>query len=307
MENNFKSGFVGIVGKPNVGKSTLLNKLIGQKIAVISPKPQTTRGKILAIMTEEDSQVVFLDTPGFHKPKNKLGETMIKAVNDTIADVDMLIMVVEPDTNCNGAERAIIEKIADIPCILVINKADTVKFDSLLPVIDFYSKQHDFVDIVPISAKTGLGIDELKKVIKDHLEIGPMFYPEDMITDQQEKQVVAEIIREKMLYTLDKEVPHGTAVEIVKMKYNENDSKPVYNICANIYCEKASHKGIIIGNGGSMLKKIGSMARVDCEKMLDAKVYLELWVKVKQDWRNSNNLMKEFGLLEGNKTDISDI
>ena len=307
MENNFKSGFVGIVGKPNVGKSTLLNKLVGQKIAVISPKPQTTRGKILAIMTEEDAQVVFLDTPGFHKPKNKLGETMIKAVNDTIADVDTLVMVVEPDTNCNGAERAIIEKLGDIPCILVINKADTVRFDELLPVIDFYSKQHNFAEIVPISARTGLGIDELKKVIKNYLEEGPMFYPEDMVTDQQEKQVVAEIIREKMLCLLDKEVPHGIAVEIIKMKYNENDNNPVYNISANIYCEKASHKGIIIGQGGAMLKKIGSQARIDCEDMLEAKVYLELWVKVKQDWRNSNNLMKEFGLIESEKTDFSDI
>ncbi len=296
MNSNFRSGYVGIIGKPNVGKSTLLNKLIGQKIAIISPKPQTTRGKILAIMTDENSQVVFLDTPGFHKPKNKLGETMIKAVNDTIADVDALIMVVEPVASCTENEKTILEKTGDIPTILVINKADTVKRDELLPVIDFYSKYKQFADIVPISAKTGLGISELKAVIKSHIEEGPMFYPEDMITDQQEKEIVAEIIREKMLRLLDKEVPHGTAVEIVKMKYNGDVQKPTYSISANIYCEKASHKGIIIGAGGTMLKRIGTNARIECEKLLESKVFLELWVKVKQDWRNSNNLMKELGL-----------
>ncbi|MBQ7901286.1 MAG: GTPase Era [Clostridia bacterium] len=298
MNDSFKSGYVGIVGRPNVGKSTLLNKLIGQKIAIISPKPQTTRGKILAIMTDEDSQVVFLDTPGFHKPKTKLGENMIKAVSETIADVDVLIMVVEPVAFTTNNELEIIEKIGDIPCILVINKADTVRRDELLPVIEHYNNLHQFADIVPISAKTGLSINELKKVIKSHLYEGPMFYPEDMITDQQEKQIVAEIIREKMLRMLDKEVPHGTAVEIIKMKYNGDNNKPTYSISANIYCEKASHKGIIIGAGGEMLKRIGTQARIECEKMLEAKVFLELWVKVKQDWRNSNNLMKELGLTE---------
>lgn len=296
MTNNFKSGYVGIIGRPNVGKSTLLNKLIGQKIAIISPKPQTTRGKILAIMTDEDSQVVFVDTPGFHKPKNKLGQNMIKAVSDTIADVDMLLMVVEPTASITNNEQEILEKSGDIPTVLIINKADTVKRDELLPVIDFYSKYKEFADIVPISAKTGLGINELKKVIKEHLEQGPMFYPEDMVTDQQEKEIVAEIVREKMLRLLDKEVPHGTAVEIIKMKYNGDDEKTAYSISANIYCEKASHKGIIIGAGGNMLKRIGTSARIECEKLLDAKVYLELWVKVKEDWRNSNSLMKELGL-----------
>ena len=298
MENNFKSGYVGIVGRPNVGKSTLLNKLIGQKIAIISPKPQTTRGKILAIMTDEDSQVVFLDTPGFHKPKNKLGENMIKAVSETIGDVDVLIMVVEPVASTTNNEMEIIEKIGDIPCILVINKADTVLREELLPVIQHYDSMGKFVDIVPMSARTGLSVNELKKVIKSHLYEGPMFYPEDMVTDQQEKQIVAEIIREKMLRLLDKEVPHGTAVEIIKMKYNGDDEKPTYSISANIYCEKASHKGIIIGAGGTMLKRIGTNARIECEKLLEAKVFLELWVKVKQDWRNSNNLMKELGLTE---------
>lgn len=298
MTNNFKSGYVGIIGRPNVGKSTLLNKLIGQKIAIISPKPQTTRGKILAIMTDDDSQVVFLDTPGFHKPKNKLGENMIKAVSDTIADVDVLLMVVEPNASVTNNEAEILEKTGDIPTVLIINKADTVKRDELLPVIDFYSKYKDFADIVPVSARTGLGINELKKVIKSHIQEGPMFYPEDMVTDQQEKEIVAEIVREKMLRLLDKEVPHGTAVEIIKMKYNGDDEKPTYSISANIYCEKASHKGIIIGAGGNMLKKIGTSARIECEKFLDAKVFLELWVKVKEDWRNSNSLMKELGLTE---------
>lgn len=298
MDNNFKSGYVGIVGRPNVGKSTLLNKLIGQKIAIISPKPQTTRGKILAIMTDEDSQVVFLDTPGFHKPKTKLGENMIKAVSETIADVDVLIMVVEPVASTTNNEMEIIEKIGDIPCILVINKADTVLREELLPVIEHYNNMGKFSDIVPMSAKTGLSVNELKKVIKSYLCEGPMFYPEDMVTDQQEKQIVAEIIREKMLRLLDKEVPHGTAVEIIKMKYNGDDEKPTYSISANIYCEKASHKGIIIGAGGTMLKRIGTNARIECEKLLEAKVFLELWVKVKQDWRNSNNLMKELGLTE---------
>ena len=305
MDKSFKSGFVGIIGKPNVGKSTLLNKLIGQKIAIISSKPQTTRGKILAIMTEENAQIVFLDTPGFHKPKNKLGETMIKTVNDTIADVDMLLMVVEPDLISNKAEEIIIDKVGDIPCILVINKCDTVRHDEILQVIDFYSKKYGFKDVVPISAKTGEGIEVLKKLLKDSLSEGPMFYPEEMITDQQEKQIVSEIIREKILRLLDKEVPHGIAVEILQMKYNEN--KNLYNISANIYCEKNSHKGIIIGSGGAMLKKIGTYARQDCENLLDSKVNLELWVKVKQDWRNSNNLMKELGIGEDSKTDFSDI
>lgn len=290
--NGYKSGYVGIVGVPNVGKTTLLNALIGQKIAIISPKPQTTRGKILGIMTDEECQAVFLDTPGFHKPKNKLGENMIKAVNETISEADFLICVVEPDTEIRNSEEEVINKGANLPAILVINKIDTVKKDELLPVIDKYSKIRDFEKIIPLSAKTGDGIDLLKSAIKELLPEGPMYYPEEMVTDQPEKQIVAEIIREKTLLYLDKEVPHGIAVEIVKMKEKEN----VTSISANIYCEKDSHKGIIIGAGGRTLKKIGERARCDCEKMLDQKVFLELWVKVKKDWRNSNFLMKEFGL-----------
>lgn len=293
MENkNFKSGYVGIVGIPNVGKTTLLNALIGQKIAIISPKPQTTRGKILGIMSESGMQAVFLDTPGFHKPKNKLGENMLKAVNETIGEADFVLVVVEPTDEVRNAELEIIEKTKNIPAILVINKCDTARKDTLLPVIEKYSKLRGFAEIVPISAKTGDGIDALKEEIRKLLPEGPMYYPEDMVTDQPEKQIVAEIIREKTLYTLDKEVPHGIAVEIVKMK----EGKDIVSISANIFCEKDSHKGIIIGSGGRTLKRIGSLARRDCEKLLDKKVFLELWVKVKKDWRNSNFLMKEFGL-----------
>lgn len=294
----FKSGYVGIIGRPNVGKSTLLNKMLGQKIAIISAKPQTTRNKILAIMSDEDSQVVFLDTPGFHNPKNKLGINMMKAVDSTISDVDMLLMVVEPKTDIPVSELKIIEKIGDIPTILVINKTDTVKKEELLPSIAAYSKLHDFKEVVFVSARSGDGVDFLKKMIKDNLYEGPMYYPEDMVTDQQERQIIAEIIREKMLNLLDKEVPHGIAIEIVKMKHRQKNDESIYDISANIYCEKSSHKGIIIGSGGKTLKEIGTKARIDSEKLLSAKVFLELWVKVKADWRNSNNMLKEFGLTQ---------
>ncbi len=295
MDNNFKSGFIGIFGVPNVGKSTLLNKLVGQKIAIISPKPQTTRNKILGIMHEEGFQAVFTDTPGFHTPKTKLGETMVKAVNETIGDIDAAMLVVEPNNDITSAEKQIIKKLDGIKTILVINKADTVKREKLLSVISCYTQEHGFDDVVPVSAKTGENIDELKTIIKEMLPCGPMYYPEEMVTDQQEKQIVAEIIREKMLLELRQEIPHGTAVEIIKMKY-EDKSGGMYNISANIFCEKESHKGIIIGKGGKTLKQIGTLARSDCEDMLECKVYLQLWVKVKEDWRNSNNLMKELGI-----------
>ncbi len=295
---NFKSGYVGIVGRPNVGKSTIMNALLGQKIAIISAKPQTTRSKILSIMSDENSQVVFLDTPGFHNPKNKLGENMMKAVDNTIADVDFLLMVVEPTTEIPPSEYKIIEKIGDIPAILVINKADTLRKEELLPVIAAYSKAHDFKEILFVSAKTGYRMDELKSVIKENLSEGPMYYPEDMVTDQQERQIIAEIIREKMLNLLDKEVPHGIAIEILKMKTRTKNGETMYDISANIYCEKNSHKGIIIGAGGKTLKQIGTLARKDAEEMLSAKVFLELWVKVKSDWRNSNNMLRELGFTD---------
>ena len=295
---NFKSGYVGIVGRPNVGKSTIMNALLGQKIAIISAKPQTTRSRILSIMSDSDSQVVFLDTPGFHNPKNKLGENMMKAVDNTIADVDFLLMVVEPTTEIPSSEFKIMEKIGDIPAILVINKADTLKKEELLPVIAAYSKAHEFKEILFVSAKTGYRMDELKSVIKENLYEGPMYYPEDMVTDQQERQIIAEIIREKMLNLLDKEVPHGIAIEILKMKNRTKNGETMYDISANIYCEKNSHKGIIIGAGGKTLKQIGTLARRDAETMLSAKVFLELWVKVKSDWRNSNNMLRELGFTD---------
>lgn len=292
MQKEYKSGFVGIVGRPNVGKSTLLNRLVGQKIAITSPKPQTTRGKILGIMHGEDYQAVFMDTPGFHKPKNKLGESMVRAVGETIGGADLIMMVVEPDAEIHPGEDKILEKISDVPAVLVINKTDTVAKEKLLSVIAGYSQRARFEEIVPVSARTGENLDELKRVIHSLLPTGPMYYPEDMVTDQQEKQLAAEIIREKMLYVLRQEIPHGAAVEVVKMKFDGE----IYNISANIFCEKESHKGIIIGKGGKTLKEIGSRARLECEKLLDAKVYMQLWVKVKEDWRNSVSLMRELGI-----------
>ena len=296
MNDNFKSGYVAIVGRPNVGKSTLLNRLVGQKIAIISPKPQTTRNKILGIMHGDGFQAVFTDTPGFHKPKNRLGENMIKAVDESIGDADLAILVVEPTDEVSASEENIIKKIEKIPSVLVINKCDTMPRENLLSVIAKYNSLADFAAIVPVSARTGENVSELESVIKENLPKGPMYYPDDMVTDQSEKQIVSEIIREKMLYVLRQEIPHGAAVEIAKMKYDGSKDGGMYNISANIFCEKNSHKGIIIGAGGKTLKKIGTLARQECEKMLECKVYLELWVKVKEDWRNSENLIKELGI-----------
>lgn len=291
--SKFKSGFVSIVGMPNVGKSTLLNMIAGQKIAIISDKPQTTRNKILAIYTNEDEQIIFTDTPGIHKPHNKLGEVMVKAANDSMNDVDVILFCVDATKPICKTEKDIAENInkLKLPCILVLNKIDMVKKDTLLPLIAEYSNLHDFEAIVPISAKTGDGLEILLNNIRQFIPNGPKFYYDDMVTDQPEKQIAAEIIREKLLWLLDKEIPHGIAIEIEKMKENKN----VTSINASIYCEKASHKGIIIGKNGEMLKKTGTLARADIEKMLDKKVYLELWVKVRPDWRNSNAQIKNFG------------
>ncbi len=292
-ENKYRSGFVSIVGMPNVGKSTLLNMIAGQKIAIISDKPQTTRNKILAIYTNEDEQIIFTDTPGIHKPHNKLGEAMVKAANESMSDVDVLLFCVDATKPICKTEHNIADNIKKlgVPCILVINKVDLVKKDLLLPLIADYSNIHDFEAIVPISAKEGDGIEILLNNIRQFIPYGPKFYYDDMVTDQPEKQIAAEIIREKLLWLLDKEIPHGVAIEIEKMKENKN----VTSINASIYCEKASHKGIIIGKNGEMLKKTGTLARQDIEKMLDKKVYLELWVKVRPDWRNSNSQIKNFG------------
>ena len=293
MKNNFKSGFVSIIGMPNVGKSTLLNTIAGQKIAIISDKPQTTRNKILAIYTTDTEQIVFTDTPGIHNPHNKLGQFMVNIANESMSDTDVLLFVVDATRKIQDIERQIAEQIekCGVPCILVINKVDMVKKEELLPLIADYSSMYDFESIVPISAKNSDGVDMLLEDIKEHLYEGPAFYDEDMVTDQPERQIAAEIVREKMLWLLDKEVPHGIAIEITKVK----EKQKITEIYATIYCEKASHKGIIIGKNGEMLKKIGTLSRGDIEKMLDKKVYLELWVKVKNDWRNSDFMIKNFG------------
>lgn len=290
---DFKSGFASIVGMANVGKSTLLNRIAGQKIAIISDKPQTTRNKILAIYTNDDEQIIFTDTPGIHTPRTKLGEYMVKTANDSMNETDVIIFVADASTEIHPLEEAIAKSVekSGVPCILVLNKIDTIKKDMLLPVIADYSSLCNFEAIIPISAKNGDGIEILLNNIRQFIKPGPKYYYDDMITDQPEKQIAAEIIREKMLWLLDKEVPHGIVIEIEKMKEQEN----ITEICASIYCEKTSHKGIIIGKGGEMLKKIGSLARTDIEKMLDKKVYLQLWVKVKTDWRNNNSLIKNFG------------
>lgn len=290
---DFKSGFASIVGMANVGKSTLLNRIAGQKIAIISDKPQTTRNKILAIYTNDEEQIIFTDTPGIHTPRTKLGEYMVKTANDSMNETDVIIFVADVSTEIHPLEESIAKSVAKsgVPCILVLNKIDTIKKDMLLPVIADYSSLCDFEAIIPISAKTGDGIEILLNNIRQFIKPGPKYYYDDMITDQPEKQIAAEIIREKMLWLLDKEVPHGIVIEIEKMKEQEN----ITEISASIYCEKTSHKGIIIGKGGEMLKKIGSLARTDIEKMLDKKVYLQLWVKVKTDWRNNNSLIKNFG------------
>ena len=294
MENKeFKSGFVSIIGMPNVGKSTLLNKIAGQKIAIISDKPQTTRNKILAVYTTDEEQIIFTDTPGIHRPHNKLGEYMVNVANESIGDVDVVLFVVDASRKIQDMEREIAKNASKsgVPCILVLNKVDAVNKEDLLPMIADYSSMNEFESIVPISAKTGDGVEILLNDIREHLIDGPQFYDEDMVTDQPEKQIAAEIVREKMLWLLDKEVPHGIAIEITKMQEKPNITK----IYATIYCEKATHKGIIIGKNGEMLKKIGTLARGDIEKMLDKKVYLELWVKVKTDWRNNDFLIKNFG------------
>lgn len=293
MNKNFQSGFVSIIGRPNVGKSTLLNALVGEKIAIISDKPQTTRNKILAIRNTDDAQVIFTDTPGIHKPKNKLGEYMVKVANDSMGEMDVVLFVVDATNKTTEPERKIAQNLnaLRVPVILVINKVDLARKEALLPMIADFSSLHNFEAIVPVSALKNDGVDRLLNEIMQNIPKGPAFFPDDMITDQPEKQIAAEIIREKLLWLLDKEVPHGIAIEIMKMK--EQDK--VTSIQANIYCEKTTHKGIIIGKDGAVLKKVGTMARIDIQKMLGRKVYLELWVKVKNDWRNNNYLIRNFG------------
>lgn len=296
MKNDFKSGFVTLIGRPNVGKSTLMNYLIGQKIAITSNKPQTTRNRIQTVLTTDEGQIVFVDTPGIHKAKNKLGEYMINVAEKTLNEVDVVLWLVEPTTFIGAGEQHIAKQLQRVktPVILVINKVDSVKREEILPAIAAYKDIYDFADIVPVSARSGDNTDELLRVIMKYLPYGPQFYDEDTVTDQPERQIVAELIREKALHSLQDEIPHGIAVAIDRMKMQNK----VMHIDATIICERDSHKGIIIGKQGSMLKKIGSTARYEIERMLDCKVNLKLWVKVKKDWRDSEFLMKNFGYRE---------
>lgn len=295
MKENFKSGFVAIIGRPNVGKSTLMNHLIGQKIAITSKKPQTTRNKIQTVYTCEDGQIIFLDTPGIHKAKNKLGEYMVNVAEQTLKEVDVILWLVEPTTYIGAGEKHIAEQLqkTSLPVILVINKVDTVKKEDILQVIDNYRKLYDFAEIIPASALRGQNTKDIVNSLFKYMPYGPMFYDEDTVTDQPQRQIVAEIIREKALHALDEEIPHGIAVTIEKMR--ERKGQHIVDIEATIICERDSHKGIIIGKQGSMLKKIGSNARFEIEKMLEERVNLKIWVKVKKDWRDSDTLMKNFG------------
>ena len=295
MDTNYKSGFAAIIGRPNVGKSTMMNHLIGQKIAITSKKPQTTRTKIQTVYTSDEGQIVFLDTPGIHKAKNKLGEYMVNVAQRTINDVDVVLWLVEPSTFIGAGEKHIAAQLAKgkTPVILIINKVDTVEKEEVLRFIDAYRKIYDFEEIIPISALRGHNIGDVIPSILKYLPYGPQFYDEDTITDQPERQIVAEIIREKALHALDEEIPHGIAVTIESMKKRKKGG--LMDIEATIICERESHKGIIIGKQGAMLKKIGTNARYEMEMFLESKVNLKLWVKVKKDWRDSDFLMKNFG------------
>ena len=292
-----KSGIITICGRPNVGKSTLTNALAGEKIAIVSDKPQTTRNRITAVVNRGESQFVFLDTPGLHKARTRLGDYMVKVVKDSVADVDAVMLLVEPIANIGGPEQELIGRIKTlgVPAALVINKIDTVKKEDLLAVMAVYGQAFDWNAVLPISARTGEGVDELMDVLGGWLPEGPQLFPEDKITDQPERQIMSEILREKLLRCLDKEVPHGTAVEITKFSQRDND---IIDIHATIYCEKESHKGIIIGKNGAMLKKISSQAREDMERFMGAKVYLETWVKVKENWRDNPAAIQNFGYTE---------
>ncbi|WP_458784095.1 GTPase Era [Vallitalea sediminicola] len=301
MLNNFKSGFVTIIGRPNVGKSTLMNQIIGQKIAIMSDKPQTTRNKIQTIITSEEGQIIFIDTPGIHKPKHKLGEYMNKTAIDTFRGVDVILWLVEPNMEIGRGDEYIIEQLGKVktPVILVINKIDKISKDNVLEVINTYKDAYKFAEIIPISALKGDNTDDIPNILFKYLEEGPQFFDSDMITDQPERQIVAELIREKALHLLQQEIPHGIAVVIDRMK--DRDNKDIVDIDATIICERDSHKGIIIGKQGAMLKKIGTRARIDIENLLGSKVNLKVWVKIKKNWRDSDFLLKNYGF---NKRDM---
>ncbi len=302
MDNStgFKSGFVTIIGRPNVGKSTLMNQIIGQKIAITSNKPQTTRNRIQTVYTDMDrGQIVFLDTPGIHKAKNKLGRYMVSAAEHTLKDVDVILWLVEPSAFAGAGERHIAEILGRVklPVILVINKIDTLaRKDELLRFIDTYRQIYEFDEIIPASALKGENVPKIVDLIYKYLPYGPMFYDEDTVTDQPQRQIVAEIVREKALHALDEEVPHGIAVSVDRMKQRKD--RNITDIEATIICERDSHKGIIIGKGGAMLKKIGSNARFEIEKLLEGQINLRLWVKVKKNWRDSDAMLKNFGYKE---------
>jgi len=290
----FKSGFITIIGRPNVGKSTLLNHLMGEKLSIVSSRPQTTRNNIQTILTRDNFQIVFVDTPGMHKPKHKLGEYMVKIAKDSMQDVDVVLFLTTPEGEINKADLHVLEQLkqCNTSVFLVVNKIDENPADRVAKTLEEYAKVFDFKEIIPISAINGKNADKLLELVVDNLPEGPMYYPEDMITDQQERFIVMEIIREKALRLLSQEVPHGIAIEILTMKKNENGN---YLIEANMLCEKDSHKGIIIGKNGSMMKKISTYARQDIEKFLGCKVNLKLWVKVKSEWRDSAFVLKELG------------
>lgn len=315
-DNKKKSGFVTLIGRPNVGKSTLMNHLIGQKIAITSSKPQTTRNRIQTVFTDERGQIIFLDTPGIHKAKNKLGQYMVSVAERTLKEVDIVLWLVEPSTFIGAGERHIAEQLAKAttPVILVINKIDTVNKNQILVFINAYKDVLKFAEIIPVSALKGENTEELMKSIFNYLPYGPMYYNEDTITDQPERQIVAELIREKALRFLDEEIPHGIAVSIEQMKerssseYNVNSTNDenalgIIDIHATIICERDSHKGIIIGKSGAMLKRIGTEARKEIENLLDCQVNLQLWVKVKKDWRSSDLLLKNYGYTGQDKAD----
>ncbi len=292
-----KTAMITICGRPNVGKSTLTNALVGEKIAIVSNKPQTTRNRISAVVNRGDTQFVIIDTPGFHKPRTRLGDYMVNVVKESVADVDAVMLLVEPIANIGRQEEELIARIKEtgVPAILVINKIDTVEKTELLEVMALYSAAHDFDAIIPMSAKNGEGIDELLAELEKYSQEGPQLFPDDMICDQPEKQICAELVREKLLLCLDKEIPHGTAVEVTRFSERDNG---IIDLDVTIYCEKASHKGIIIGKQGAMLKKIGELARADIEAFMGTKVFLQTWVKVKENWRDSTAQLRNFGFTE---------
>ena len=292
-----KSAMITICGRPNVGKSTLTNALVGEKIAIVSNKPQTTRNRISAVVTRSNTQFVLMDTPGFHKPRTRLGDYMVNVVKESVADVDAVMLLVEPIANIGRQEEELIARLKEtnVPAVLVINKIDTVEKAELLEVMAMYSQAHSFDAIIPISAKNNEGLDELMEQLEKYAVEGPQLFPDDMISDQPEKQICAELVREKLLLCLDKEIPHGTAIEVTKFSERENG---IIDMDVTIFCEKASHKGIIIGKNGAMLRKIGEMARTDIEAFMGTKVFLQTWVKVKENWRDSMAQLRNFGYSE---------